>query len=320
LKTAKAIAALAKSWPEAHEQMQDKPGTWSIRSGRSLRPDQPNIEQLLCEGGVIAERERGKFDPSPIKTIAANCIAQDVGAYHVGACRIDRSNGPHASRSSVGTGSGMSSENCYGDGLGGGVVAAEHPDGGYPKTVLLSPGGDRCPAKSLDAQSHGQRAMTRAGHGATGQPIDSHVYRDDRTSGGQCTNYADSGGASRFYTNLPIDDPALDPFMYTPKARKRDAGLRSDIANTHNTLKTVALMRWLMRLVCPVGGVVLSTFGGSGTDAVAAIAEGMRIVIMERRRDYYELMCSRVSAAIGSPEAAAEANEHAPVGGQLGLL
>jgi site-specific DNA-methyltransferase (adenine-specific) len=52
-------------------------------------------------------------------------------------------------------------------------------------------------------------------------------------------------------------------------------------ANTHPTVKPVRLMRHLVRLVTPPGGLVLDPFLGSGTTALAAEAEGFRWVGIE---------------------------------------
>ena len=86
-------------------------------------------------------------------------------------------------------------------------------------------------------------------------------------------------------------------------------------------------MRWLQRLVTPTAkqtgdlpGVVLSRFLGSGTDGIAAVAEGFRFVGFELDPSHFEVARSRIMAAIGSPEEAAAANAVAPKGAQLGLL
>lgn len=42
----------------------------------------------------------------------------------------------------------------------------------------------------------------------------------------------------------------------------------------HPTVKPVALMQWLVRLVTPPGGTVLEPFAGSGTTAEACVLEG----------------------------------------------
>lgn len=67
--------------------------------------------------------------------------------------------------------------------------------------------------------------------------------------------------------------------------------------NVHPTCKPVTLMRWLVRLVCPVGGVVLDPFAGSGTTGVAALAEGMRFIGVEKEADYTPIALARLQHA-----------------------
>ncbi|WP_052479916.1 DNA methyltransferase [Streptomyces sp. NBRC 110035] len=49
----------------------------------------------------------------------------------------------------------------------------------------------------------------------------------------------------------------------------------------HDTPKPLALMRWLVRLVCPPGGTVLDWAAGSGTTLLAARDEGMNAIGIE---------------------------------------
>ena len=77
----------------------------------------------------------------------------------------------------------------------------------------------------------------------------------------------DSGSAARFF--------------YCAKA---DASERR--SSKHPTVKPVALMRYLVRLVTPVGGIVLDPFGGSGSTAEAARLESCRYILIEREADY----------------------------------
>lgn len=71
-----------------------------------------------------------------------------------------------------------------------------------------------------------------------------------------------SGGASRFF--------------YCAKAstRERNAGLPTGLRNMHPTIKPLALMRWLVRLVTPTGGLVVDPFCGTGSTGIATIMEG----------------------------------------------
>lgn len=54
-----------------------------------------------------------------------------------------------------------------------------------------------------------------------------------------------------------------------------------DKVRTHPTVKPVSLMSWLVGLVCPVGGLVLDPFAGTGTTAAAARAAGMQSLSIE---------------------------------------
>lgn len=70
--------------------------------------------------------------------------------------------------------------------------------------------------------------------------------------------------------------PDADPLFYNSKANKADRA-----GSKHPTVKPVALMQWLVRLVTPPGGIVLDPFAGSGTTAQAARREGFDCILME---------------------------------------
>lgn len=136
---------------------------------------------------------------------------------------------------------------------------------------------------------------------------------------------AQGAGASRFFTTTEWDPIADTPFRYIakPSRAERDAGLdgaapqrhadrakadgpgddnprnRTNAAqkNHHPTVKPVALMRWLVRLVTPPGGLVLDPFLGSGTTAVAAILEGFEWVGCEMTDDYLPIIRARTAWA-----------------------
>lgn len=61
-----------------------------------------------------------------------------------------------------------------------------------------------------------------------------------------------------------------------------------------STVKPLKLLRWLVRLVTPPGGVVLDPFVGSGTTAEACALEGFQCVAIERESDYLPLIMSRL--------------------------
>jgi DNA modification methylase len=67
--------------------------------------------------------------------------------------------------------------------------------------------------------------------------------------------------------------------------------------NTHPTVKPVDLMRWLIRLVCPPGGLVFDPFAGSGSTGVATLREGRRFVGIEKEPEYAQIARARVAHA-----------------------
>ena len=66
-------------------------------------------------------------------------------------------------------------------------------------------------------------------------------------------------------------------------------------ANGHPTVKPVALMRYLCRLVTPPGGLVLDPFAGSGTTGIAACAEGFRFIGIEISEEYANIAKARIN-------------------------
>jgi hypothetical protein len=79
-------------------------------------------------------------------------------------------------------------------------------------------------------------------------------------------------------------------FFYCAKASKVDRGAE----NSHPTVKPTDLMRYLVRLATPPGGVVLDPFMGSGSTGKAAVLEGFRFIGIEREAEYIEIARGRI--------------------------
>lgn len=109
-------------------------------------------------------------------------------------------------------------------------------------------------------------------------------------------------------------------FLHCPKADRaeRDAGCEGlperdldlfpnsgtsgPARNPHPSVKPLELMRWLVRLACPPGGLVLDPFMGSGTTGAAAKLEGRRFCGIEREATYLEIARARIAHHAGPPE------------------
>lgn len=68
--------------------------------------------------------------------------------------------------------------------------------------------------------------------------------------------------------------------------------------NFHPTVKPIALMRYLIRLVTPPNGTVLDPFAGSGTTLVAAIEENVNSIGIELTEDYWPIIEGRTQHAL----------------------
>lgn len=82
-------------------------------------------------------------------------------------------------------------------------------------------------------------------------------------------------------------------FFYSAKATAEDRA-----GSEHPTVKPVSLIRWLVRMITPPGGLVLDLFAGSGTTGAAAIAEGMQALLIEREEKYIADICRRLGLSI----------------------
>lgn len=64
---------------------------------------------------------------------------------------------------------------------------------------------------------------------------------------------------------------------------------------SHPTVKPLALMRWLVKLVTPPGGTCLDPFAGSGATVEACMLEGFDVIGVEREAEYLPLIMQRVN-------------------------
>lgn len=81
------------------------------------------------------------------------------------------------------------------------------------------------------------------------------------------------------------------------KSPRAGAGRTGGARNHHPTLKPIALMQYLCRLITPKSGIVLDPFAGSGTTGIAALREGFKFVGIEKELPYLAIATARVSAA-----------------------
>jgi len=124
------------------------------------------------------------------------------------------------------------------------------------------------------------------------------------------STYGDSGTYSRFFLvpkaarsdREPVlgglatsEQRTLSGGAWVAEGRTASSGRPGLRANVHPTVKPTELMRHLVRLVTPTGGVVLDPFLGSGTTALAAEMEGFAWVGIEREAEYVAIAEARLN-------------------------
>ena len=185
------------------------------------------------------------------------------------------------------------------------------PSGRWPANIIL----DETSGALLDEMSgvsttgrlsphHGNGALPRKDAGGFRQGT-----QVNREYGG------DSGGASRFFycakasrsernagceglegKKRDLSRDASQPSMNGGEGNPYNRGCK-EVTNHHPTVKPVALMSWLIKLIAPPGATVLDPFMGSGTTGVAAVQEGREFIGIEREAEYLEIAEARINNA-----------------------
>lgn len=205
-----------------------------------------------------------------IGSLARNVLAHGVGGLNIDGCRI----GDDGGHRFVGLreGADHASVSSYGDGLNGKITEAVKGLGRWPANVLHD-GSDE--VLGAFPASDGQRGAVS---GLEPSTATGDVWNPRQRVASEMRG--DSGSAARFF--------------YSAKADTEDR-----LGSDHPTVKPVDVMAWLVRLVCPPGGVVLDPFAGSGTTGLAAMREGCDAILIEREPDHADDIRRRIAWARG---------------------
>jgi len=198
-------------------------------------------------------------------TVAENVLTHGTGALNIDGCRIGTES--IVSRGGIASGSGN---------FVGGPNIDRTPTtstGRWPANVIL----DESQAAELDKQSGVSSSGKRPPTGKAILDVEAGWNANSMTDKTE-RGFEDTGGASRFF--------------YVAKAGKKERPNVDGIA--HPTVKPMALMRYLVRLVTPPGGTVLEPFAGSGTTIEAALEEGFNVIGIEMTDEYLPLILARI--------------------------
>jgi site-specific DNA-methyltransferase (adenine-specific) len=163
-----------------------------------------------------------------------------------------------------------------------------------------------CPIKIMDEQSGESKSTIRK---PTGKPILNveKGWNNNSMINNRLGGHNDKGGASRFFyvakASKKERNKGLEAFE-EKIIEGRDIGQDernvaykprpTPMANIHPTIKPVALMRYLVRMITPPNGIVLDPFNGSGTTGVACKVEGFKYVGIELDAEYCKISEARI--------------------------
>lgn len=233
-------------------------------------------------------------------TVAANVLQYGTGGLNIDACRISLDGQPKTSGGCAGT-SALH---------GGGITtrAVENNDlGRWPANVMF----DEEAAQLLDEQSG--VSTSAGGQASLGAFRDGDIYGKGRVEiERRDPGFGDVGGASRFFYCPKPDRAERDMGTQRLAPRQRDESRKEGNpggdnprnrglqprGNYHPTVKPIELMRYLIRLITPIGGTVIDPFLGSGTTGIAARFEQRPFISIEREAEYIPIAEARIADAI----------------------
>jgi hypothetical protein len=225
------------------------------------------------------------------KPLGAETIAKNVLEHGVGGLNIDGTRMPHEeeAKSTVRQANGGQTWSGADCGLrsGGSGLASADPKGRWPSNLLLSH------TAECTAEGCADRFFVRL---PECDPL--YLYAAKPSSSER------NAGCSGFYWKR--DDSTLSGFVRITREEWQQLGEQQTLSgevlrargNVHPTVKSVALMRWLCRLITPPGGRVLDMFCGSGSTGIAALLEGFHFVGVDREADYVALAASRMECML----------------------
>lgn len=254
-----------------------------------------------------------------IGSVARNEAAFGTGALNIDACRIHSSDAQGGAYTVKRLKPGATLEKTGGNWRpeeGGELYHGEMKAGRWPANVVHDGSDDvlsafpDAPGQQGDLQGHAKCRQSPNGIFGGMRPALDHPARGD------------TGTAARFFYCAKASKADRDEGMeaFAPKAFVQfqtgngESGQASSLSdgrdtqyrNIHPTVKPEAVMRWLVRLVTPAGGLVLDPFTGSGSTGKAAVLEGCRFIGCELTAAYVPIAEARIAAALDRAARAAE--------------
>lgn len=240
------------------------------------------------------------------KTVAENILKYGTGGINIDECRVeatkddmgdwDRFKG-HQNKNTIRKNMVENKEDDFAERVDNGV----NPQGRFPAN-LIHDGSDEVVGLFPETKSGGgKKGNVKEGTGmfGSGKAFETEDVKPD------------SGSASRFFYCAKASKSERNKGLegFEEKCIKQDR--REEVLHTnpvtsrlathpqsnhHPTVKPIALMRYLCRLITPKNGTVLDPFMGSGSTGIGAKLEGFNFIGIEREEEYCKIAEARIKA------------------------
>ena len=244
-------------------------------------------------------------------TVAANVLEWGTGGINVDGCRVGTDGGGTNCTNRDENGKCKGHPNRNGDAFG--VTyhgsAPQSPAGRWPANIIHDGSPEVLAVFPVTTSGSGVKSSTNSNRYGGVSLMASSTKGDGAVFNG------DTGSAARFYyctkASRAEREHGLDalPRGIVDPTRAEDSAGRdnpragagrsgSGRANIHPTVKPVDLMRYLLRLVTPPGGLTIDPYAGSGTTGVAAVHEGFRFAGCELETPHALIAVTRIAQAV----------------------
>lgn len=244
--------------------------------------------------------------PLSEKTVAENVLKWGTAGINIDKCRVEMQDGD---KKVGGFGNG---EIGFGGGNAKGVEWQEKTTGRFPAN-LIHDGSDEVMGEFA---KYGVSKSGKSGVRTSDGFNDSIYGKGVGIKAGQDNGeFGDSGTPARFFycakaskSERNMGCEGLDKKQTTGggggignylndvnSASGKYGSEKAPSKNHHPTVKPLALMRYLCKLITPKNGLVLDPYAGSGSTLIAAMQEGFNFIGIDNNKEYCEITCARLN-------------------------
>lgn len=257
-----------------------------------------------CSAGLYVTHPTDESEPShevwwlirkPLTgTLASNVMEWGVGGLNIDGCRVGVSGGTKAVN--FGDDAGL----IFGGGKGKPINdIASINAGRWPPNTLFTHSASCTDTTCAEDCPVGELARQSGVTSGTGGAFKAGMFGLANEPRG----HNDTGTAARFFPTFRYSakpsraEREAGCGHLPPRTGAEATGRQEQLGNHHPTVKSIDLMRFLVRLITPPGATVLDPFTGSGTTALACVHEGVSFLGCEREAEYVAIARARVNHA-----------------------